>query len=77
MKYTSNLWNLLDWVKVADSFMTLALFTFLGALGISALLAFVSDNSSTILGLGMAFIAITGNILTLQKILIFLAIKYL
>jgi len=50
-----------DWIKVASSFMTLALFTFLGALGISAMLAFVSDSSSpTILGLGMAFIAITG-----------------
>lgn len=40
--------------------MTLALFMFLGALGIGALMAFVNDDNPKIFGLGMAMIAITG-----------------
>lgn len=48
-----------DWLKAAQSFMTLALFTFLGALGVQFIVAFVEDFARDLRIMGAA-IAVTG-----------------
>lgn len=51
-----------DWLHAAQSFMTLALFTFLGSLGIVVIVAFVEDLAADmrILGAAIALVGTTG-----------------
>ena len=52
-----------DWLKAAEAFETMALFTFLAAIATSAIYAFVPDfeGDMRILGAALASCAITGN----------------
>ena len=52
-----------DWLKAAEAFETMALFTFLGAIVTAAIYAFIPDyeNDMRILGAALGLISITGD----------------
>ena len=54
----------LDWIKAAEAFETIALFTFLGAIATAAIYAFVPDfeGDMRILGATMGLIGATGQL---------------